>query len=279
MLRRASRRTFLKQGAFVAAAPLVISSRAWAKPPSNTLNVGFVAAGGKAKTHIEMAKKANLNCLAFADVDRNQWSNVLGHEPWKNAAGYTDWRAMFEKHAKDLDVVFVATPDHSHFAPTMTAISLGIHCYTEKPLTWSVREAQLLAQAYEKNPKVVTQMGNQGHAGDGWRRAYEIVKAGAIGDIVEFHTWTNRPIWPQGGGRPPKDWESARPEKPGLGGLDRPGSDASLRGVSRGRTYPQSSGSVATAFTIHTIGEDFVDFGSGRLATWHATPPTASTRL
>ena len=111
---------------------------------------------------------------------------------------------MFENHAKDLDVVFVATPDHSHFAPSMTAISLGIHCYTEKPLTWSVREAQLLAQAYEKNPKVVTQMGNQGHAGDGWRRAYEIVKTGVLGDVVEFHTWTNRPIWPQGGNRPPQ---------------------------------------------------------------------------
>jgi len=99
-------------------------------------------------------------------------------------------------------VVFVATPDHTHFAPSMTAVSMGIHCYTEKPLTWSVREAQLLAAAYAKNPKVVTQMGNQGHGGDGWRRAYELVKAGAVGDIKEFHTWTNRPIWPQGGDRP-----------------------------------------------------------------------------
>jgi predicted dehydrogenase len=206
---RTSRRKFL-QGAAVAA-PLVISSRAWANPPSRTLNVGFVATGGKARVHIEAAKQANLNCLAFADVDRDQWSNVLKHDPWKNAAGYSDWRKMFENHAKDLDVVFVTTPDHSHFAPTMTAVSLGIHCYTEKPLTWSVREAQLLAQAYEKNPTVVTQMGNQGHAGDGWRRAYEIVKSGVLGDIVEFHTWTNRPIWPQGGGRPPQAWEKPAP--------------------------------------------------------------------
>jgi hypothetical protein len=74
-------------------------------------------------------------------------------------------------------VVFVATPDHSHFAPSMTAVSLGIHCYTEKPLTWSVREAQLLAAAYKKNPQVVTQMGNQGHGGNGWRTAYEFIKA------------------------------------------------------------------------------------------------------
>ncbi|HWB00404.1 MAG TPA: twin-arginine translocation signal domain-containing protein, partial [Pirellulales bacterium] len=106
MSRRSTRRTFLKQGAAVAA-PLVISSRAWAFPASSTLNVGFIAAGGKAKVHIDFAKKAGLNCLAFADVDRDQWQNVLGHEPWGKAAGYTDWRKLFENHAKDLDLVFV----------------------------------------------------------------------------------------------------------------------------------------------------------------------------
>jgi hypothetical protein len=111
---------------------------------------------------------------------------------------------------------------------------MGIHCYTEKPLTWSVREAQLLAAAYAKNPKVVTQMGNQGHGDDGWRKAYELVKAGAVGEIKEFHTWTNRPIWPQGGDRPagsdpvPEtlDWEAwigAAPMRPYVGPKDGKG--------------------------------------------------------
>ena len=76
------------------------------------------------------------------------WNGVHGKAGWKEAAGYTDWRKVFEKHGKELDVVFVATPDHTHFAPSMTAVSMGIHCYTEKPLTWSVREAQLLTAAY-----------------------------------------------------------------------------------------------------------------------------------
>ena len=166
------------------------------------LQVGFIAAGGQAASHTGASHGAGLQCVAFAEVDRTRWGGVLDKKGWENAAGYTDWRKVFEKHGKDLDVVFVATPDHSHFAPSMTAVSMGIHCYTEKPLTWSVREAQLLAAAYAKNPKVVTQMGNQGHAGNGWRTAYEYVKADAIGDIKEFHTWTNRPIWPQGGDRP-----------------------------------------------------------------------------
>jgi predicted dehydrogenase len=46
--------------------------------------------------------------------------------------------------------------------------------------------------------KVATQMGNQGTAENGLRRATEIIRAGVLGKITEVHVWTNRPIWPQG---------------------------------------------------------------------------------
>jgi hypothetical protein len=198
-----TRRQFIKSAAAVAATSSIgFPNLIRAQGLNEKLQVGFIAAGGQAGSHTGQSHGAGLQCIAFAEIDKTRWDGVLGKKGWENAAGYQDWRKVFEKHGKDLDVVFVATPDHSHFAPSMTAVSMGIHCYTEKPLTWSVREAQLLAAAYAKNPKVVTQMGNQGHAGDGWRTAYEYVKAGAIGDITEFHTWTNRPIWPQGGDRP-----------------------------------------------------------------------------
>ena len=192
---------------------------------NSKLQVGFVAVGGRAGAHTGAAHKHGLQCVAFAEIDKGRWDGVLKKKGWAGAKGYTDWRKLFENHGKELDVLFVATPDHTHYAPSMTAVSMGIHCYTEKPLTWSVREAQMLTAAYKKNPKVVTQMGNQGHAGQGWRMAYEYIKGGAIGDVLEFHTWTNRPVWPQGGGRPEGsdpipdnlDWESwigAAPMRP-----------------------------------------------------------------
>jgi hypothetical protein len=198
-----TRRQFIKGTVAVGTACTIgFPSLIRAQGLNEKLQVGFIAVGGRAGAHTGASHEAGLQCIAFAEVDRTRWNGVLGKKGWEQAAGYTDWRKVFEKHGKQLDVVFVATPDHTHFAPSMTAVSMGIHCYTEKPLTWSVREAQLLAAAYAKNPKVVTQQGNQGHAGRGWRLAYEYVKAGAVGDIVEFHTWTNRPIWPQGGDRP-----------------------------------------------------------------------------
>ena len=198
-----TRRQFVKRSAAIAGACSIgFPSLIRGQGLNEKLQVGFIAAGGQAGSHTGQSHGAGLQCVAFAEVDKTRWGGVHGKKGWEQAAGYTDWRKVFEKHGKEIDVVFVATPDHSHFAPSMTAVSMGIHCYTEKPMTWSVREAQLLAAAYAKNPKVVTQMGNQGHAGDGWRRAYEYVKAGAVGDIKEFHTWTNRPVWPQGGDRP-----------------------------------------------------------------------------
>src|SRR5438445_12000121 len=54
-----------------------------------------------------------------------------------------------------------------------------------------------------KQKKVATQMGNQGSAGRGLRRAVEVIQAGLIGNPVELHVWSNRPIWPQGIDRPP----------------------------------------------------------------------------
>ena len=198
-----TRRQFVKRTAAVGAAfSIGFPSLIRAQGLNEKLQVGFIAAGGRAGAHTGVSHEAGLQCVAFAEVDKTRWNGVHGKKGWEQAAGYTDWRKVFENHGKELDVVFVATPDHTHFAPSMTAVSMGIHCYTEKPLTWSVREAQLLTAAYARNTKVVTQMGNQGHGENGWRLAYEYVKAGAVGEIKEFHTWTNRPVWPQGGDRP-----------------------------------------------------------------------------
>jgi predicted dehydrogenase len=198
-----TRRQFIKRTAAIGAACSIgFPSLIRAHGLNEKLQVGFIAVGGRAGVHTGASHGEGCQCIAFAEVDKDRWGGVHGKKGWEQAAGYTDWRKVFENHGKQLDVVFVATPDHSHFAPSMTAVSMGIHCYTEKPLTWSVREAQLLAAAYARNTKVVTQQGNQGHGDDGWRKAYEFVKAGAVGDILEFHTWTNRPVWPQGGDRP-----------------------------------------------------------------------------
>ena len=69
--------------------------------------------------------------------------------------------------------------------------------YVQKPLTHSVFEARALTEAARQH-KVVTQMGNQGHSGDGTRMVREWIASGVLGAVREVHVWTNRPVWPQG---------------------------------------------------------------------------------
>ena len=116
---------------------------------------------------------------------------------------YRDYREMLDK-SKDIDAVVIATPDHMHATIAGAAMSVGKHVYVQKPLCWSVQEARYLAKKAQDNPKVVTQMGNQGHSFDGARTGHEYLTGGAIGEIREVHVWTNRPYgyWPQGIPRP-----------------------------------------------------------------------------
>jgi hypothetical protein len=64
-----------------------------------------------------------------------------------------------------------------------------------------VHEARELVKL-AKDKKLATQMGNQGSAGNGLRRAVEVIQSGVIGNPLELHVWSNRPVWPQGIERP-----------------------------------------------------------------------------
>ena len=115
---------------------------------------------------------------------------------------YADFREMLDKQ-KDIDAVFVATPDHMHATIALAAMDLKKAVYVQKPLTWSVAEARQLSKRAQET-KVATQMGNQGHSTDDARTVIEYIQSGAIGDVREVHIWTNRPLgfWPQGVPRP-----------------------------------------------------------------------------
>jgi predicted dehydrogenase len=131
---------------------------------------------------------------------------------------------MFEKDAANIDLVTVSTPDHSHAPAAMLSLTHGKPTYTQKPLARTLYEVRALGDEARKR-KLPTQMGNQGHAGDGMRLLREMVEADLIGTVREVHYWTNRPIWPQGMDRPSElhappstlDWNlwlGPRPDRP-----------------------------------------------------------------
>ena len=192
-----SRRRFVTAAASGAFAFQVVPSRVWGA--NERINVAGIGAGGKGASDVAGAAKHGANIVALCDVDYKRASSTF--KKFSKAKRYKDFRVMLEKQ-KDIDAVTVSTPDHVHAPASMAAMKLGKHVYCQKPLTHSIYEARMLTEAAAEG-ELVTQMGNQAHAGEPIRRAVEVVRAGIVGKVTEAHVWTNRPIWPQGmKGRP-----------------------------------------------------------------------------
>jgi predicted dehydrogenase len=194
-----SRRTFV--GTMAAATGIMIVPRhvlggPGYQAPSDKLNIATVGVSGMGASNTAACEGENI--VALCDVDDARSARV--YQKYPKAATYRDFRVMLEKQ-KDIDAVIVATPDHSHAVVAMAAMQLGKHVYVQKPLTRTIWEARMLTEAARRY-KVVTQMGNQGHSGEGVRLIEEWIADGAIGKVREVHCWTNRPIWPQGMPRP-----------------------------------------------------------------------------
>ncbi len=191
------RRKFLKNSATVAGFTIV-SSNVLGKTlgyvaPSDKLNIAGIGVGGMGRRNLSNMNTENI--VALCDVDWKYAQKTFDDYP--KAKKFKDWREMFDKMGKSIDAVMVATPDHTHAVVSAHAMTLGKHCYTQKPLTHSVYESRLLTNLAKKH-KVATQMGNQGNSFDWCRQIAEWIQSDAIGEVYEVHCWTDRPIWPQG---------------------------------------------------------------------------------
>src|SRR4051794_14173136 len=252
-------------GAGIAIVPRHVLGRGFT-PPSDLLNIAAVGIGGVGHNNPRAVARPNIVAVCDVDWDYAQksldrYSQELDRRrnPPPPAAGqpqrgeeaqpdparqgeptevlqrlvdqvpkikrYSDYREMLDQQ-KDIDAVIVATPDHMHAAIATAAMDLGKHVYVQKPLCWSVEEARVLARKAKANPKIATQMGNQGHSHAESRMTVEYIQQGAIGEVNEVHVWTNRPLgyWPQGLPRPnaaatttrngqPLSWNGADVEK------------------------------------------------------------------
>lgn len=191
-----SRRDFLKTTSLASAAlafPAILRSQS----PGNKLNVACVGVGGRGWDAVQGMKDENF--VAFCDVDDARAAKA--YDAFPEVPRFRDYRKMLDQLGNKIDAVTVSTPDHMHFPIALAALSLGKHVFVEKPLTHTVAEARQLDRlAREK--KVATQMGNQGHANEGMRLIKEWHQAGVLGEVREMHSWTDRPIWPQGVGAP-----------------------------------------------------------------------------
>lgn len=194
-----TRRQFVRTVTNSAFGALAVPAILHARNLGEALNIALIGVGGRGADNHKTMTGLKQNIVALCDVDENHLGAAAKRSP--DARTFHDFRRMFDAMSDRIDAVIVSTPDHTHAAAAHAALQRGKHVYCEKPLTHSIHEARVLAEAAARH-KLATQMGNAGHSSDGTRRLVEAIRGGAIGTVREVHAWTNRPIWPQAVDRP-----------------------------------------------------------------------------
>lgn len=199
-----NRRQFLGRTALAAgAATLAFPYVGRVLGANDRINVACIGVNGKGDSDSSDAAACGGHMVALCDVDQGNLDRKAQQFAGKfpDIKQFKDYRIMLDKMGKDIDAVTVSTPDHHHGIAAIRAMKMGKHCFCQKPLVQTVSEARIVRQL-AKEKKLATQMGNQGSAENGLRRAVEVIQAGVIGKPLELHVWSNRPVWPQGLDRP-----------------------------------------------------------------------------
>src|SRR5256885_1832251 len=191
-----TRRNFLQRSAIAGAGLLILPNprNAFAYAANNKLRVAAIGSGGQGQSDLENIANCEAEIVALCDVDHARAADTFRKYP--KAKVFKDFRKMLDEMEKEMDAVLVATPDHTHAVAAVAAMKRGKHVYCEKPLTRTVHEARVMRETAAKQ-KVVTQMGNQGSAENGLRRAVELVWQGTIGEVREAHLWFDGGNGPQ----------------------------------------------------------------------------------
>ncbi|MDP6635444.1 MAG: Gfo/Idh/MocA family oxidoreductase [Phycisphaerae bacterium] len=209
---RISRRKFLQASAAGAAGITILKDSASARTykANNKLGIAIVGCAGRGEWFVATLPKIE-NVVAMCDVDERKCQGSYRRQP--DTPKFRDFRKMLDKFDKQIDAVFVATPDNTHAVISVAAMKRGKGVFCEKPLSRDVWESRVMRDTARKH-KVATQMGNQGTATPGFRRAMELIQGGAIGQVRQVYVYKdgagqgNRPL-PKGKMDIPKtlDWD------------------------------------------------------------------------
>ncbi|MCI0380380.1 MAG: Gfo/Idh/MocA family oxidoreductase, partial [Gemmataceae bacterium] len=200
-----TRRVFLKTaGAGLAgAAMLTNANAARAQGANNRFSIALIGPGGMGTGHLRtLVTRKDVDITYVCDPDRNRAGaaaelvqKAMGRAP----RAVADMRRVLED--KTVDAVFIATPDHWHGPATILACNAGKHVYVEKPCSHNIREGRLMIEAARKNRRIV-QVGTQSRSTETVRTALQMLREGAIGDILVAKVWNSQLRRSIGRGKP-----------------------------------------------------------------------------
>jgi predicted dehydrogenase len=177
-----ARREFLKTAA-LAAAPALLKSQS----PNERLRVGWIASGSRGQFVMKQMYEGSKDIVTVTAICDTYKGNlnlgkdiVQSNEPGNNPKTYLAYRDLLAD--PNVDVVFIASPEHLHYPMALAAIAAKKHIYLEKPIAHTIEQGQEIVDASEKSGKVL-QVGTQNRSNKLYIRAKEMVQNGDIGEV------------------------------------------------------------------------------------------------
>jgi predicted dehydrogenase len=199
---RTSRRGLLKGALAAAAAPLFVRASALGAAgraaPSDRITMGFIGLGAWGYESLRaFMGYADVQAVAVCDVNaRNRAAAraaVNRHYGGDSCAAAADYHAVTQAHG--IDAVYIATPEHWHALPAISACQNRKDVYCEKPLSLTIREARAMADAARRYKRVF-QTGSQQRSMPKFRHACELIRNGRIGKLQGVDVCVKGPARP-----------------------------------------------------------------------------------
>ena len=191
-----NRRSFLIAGGLTALA----ATRAFGA--NDRLRIGVIGAGGRIRQLLNSAENTGVpfEIASVCDVYTQRRDEVKTRLTATNATTCGDFSNVLDD--KSIDAVIIATPDHWHVRIAVAALAAGKDVYLEKPVTHTLEEGETLQKSVRSSRQIL-QCGMQQRSWTHFRNAVDLIKGGALGQVIQVRTywwqnyganWVQKPI-------------------------------------------------------------------------------------
>jgi predicted dehydrogenase len=171
-----TRRAFLKTAVLASAA-----SNRRVFGANDRIRVGGIGVGGRCRYLLSLLEKTGgAEIVAVSDAYKPRMAQAR-QSLAPNATEHAEYRDLLGR--KDIDAVFIGSPDHWHVPMAIDAVRAGKDVYVEKPVSHTIEEGARLIKAVEETGRIL-QVGYQQRSWDIFQHAAEIIKAGRLGRIT-----------------------------------------------------------------------------------------------
>jgi len=158
--------------------------------PNDKINFGVIGCNGMGWEDMKsILKNSETDCIALCDIDDTvleERSENVEYITGKKPKLYKDYRKLLEH--KDIDAVVIGTPDHWHCLNLIDSLNADKHVYCEKPISNSIKEAEIMLQTSIESKKCV-QVGQWQRSGGQYKEAMNYLWSGNIGKVRLVKAW------------------------------------------------------------------------------------------